>query len=202
MRRNLWSRRLSAVTAVVAGVALSVGLSGLVPARPAQAATAVSPRPAGELDCNGLSPIQRAVKSSLPCLDPRGPGNSRFEDNEHYIGHDEPSVRFISRQPGSGSSVTYNEQLPVEPAALPTVRHPGKDVTHSFELTVAPWFSITVCDPHSAPLTPCRPDRTPTPRPATARVRVRPSWSCSSTRRDSRPLPTASAATTLTGAPR
>jgi len=102
--------------------------------------------------------MQRAVKSSLPCLDPRGPGNSRFEDNDHYIGHDEPSVRFISNQPGSGSQVTYNEQLPVEPAALPTVRHPGKDVTHSFELTVAPWFSITVCDPHSAPLTPCKPE--------------------------------------------
>ena len=42
-------------------------------------------------------------------------------------------------------------------SAQPTVRHPGKDVTHSFELTIAPWFSITVCDPHSAPLTPCKP---------------------------------------------
>ena len=157
MRRSLWSKRLSAVTAVIAGAALSAGLSGLVPAVSAQAAAGVSPRSVGELDCNGLSPIQRPVKSSIPCLDPRGPGNSRFEDNDHYIGHDEPSVRFISRQPGSGSSVTYNEQLPVEPAALPTVRHPGKDVTHSFELTVAPWFSITVCDPHSAPLTPCKP---------------------------------------------
>lgn len=38
MRRSLWSRRLSAVTAVVAGAALSVGLSGLVPAVSAQAA--------------------------------------------------------------------------------------------------------------------------------------------------------------------
>ena len=103
------------------------------------------PRAVGELDCTGLSPIQRPAKQSVPCLDPHGPHNSRFEDNGYYIGHDEPSVRFISRQPGSGSNVSITEQLPVEPAALPTVRHPGRDVTHMFELTVAPWFSITVC---------------------------------------------------------
>jgi hypothetical protein len=117
--------------------------------------TAVAPHARGGLDCNGLSPIQHPVKQGLPCLDPHGPGNSRFEDNGHYIGHDEPSVRFISNQPGSGNNVTFNERLPVEPAKLPTVRHPGTDVTHSFELTVAPWFSTTVCDPHSAPLLPC-----------------------------------------------
>ena len=35
--------------------------------------------------------------------------------------------------------------------------HPGRDVTHWFELSVAPWFSTDVCDPNSAPLTPCTP---------------------------------------------
>ena len=34
-------------------------------------ASAVSPNPAGELDCNGLSPIQGAVKADLACADPR-----------------------------------------------------------------------------------------------------------------------------------
>ena len=126
MRRSLWSRRLSAMTAVVAGAALSVGLTGLVPAVSAQAAAGVAPHSVGGLDCNGLSPIQRPVKSSIPCLDPRGPGNSRFEDNEHYIGHDEPSVRFISNQPGSGSQVTYNEKLPVEPARCRPCAIPGR----------------------------------------------------------------------------
>ena len=116
----------------------------------------MAPRAIGELDCNGLSTTQRAVKQGLSCLDPRGPGVSRFEDNDHYIGHDEPSVRFLSGQPGSGNNITFNERLPVEPAKLPTVRHPGKDVTHSFELTIAPWFSTTVCDPNSAPLLPCK----------------------------------------------
>ena len=161
MRRHLWRNRLYAITAVVAGAVTALALGGAMPAVSFAAQTAaggVAPHAIGELDCNGLSTIQRAVKQRLPCLDPRGPGVSRFEDNDHYIGHDEPSVRFLSGQPGSGNNVTLNEQLPVEPAALPTVRHPGKDVTHSFELTIAPWFSTTVCDPNSAPLLPCKPE--------------------------------------------
>ena len=121
-------------------------------ARPA----AMAPHAIGMLDCNGVSPIQRSVKQGLSCLDPRGPGVSRFEDNDHYIGHDEPSVRFLSNQPGSGNNITFNERLPVDPAKLPTVRHPGKDVTHWFERSIAPWFSTTVCDPNSAPLLPCK----------------------------------------------
>ena len=36
--------------------------------------------------------------------------------------------------------------------------HPGRDVTHTFELTIAPWYSITVCDPQSAPQNPCTPE--------------------------------------------
>jgi hypothetical protein len=38
------------------------------------------------------------------------------------------------------------------------VRTPGHDVTHTFELTIAPWFSITVWDPDSTPLLPCTPE--------------------------------------------
>jgi hypothetical protein len=146
------------MTAVVAGVALSLAIGGAAPAASARAGAAVPPGSVGELDCNGLSPIQQPVKSALPCLDPRGSSEGRAEENGHYIGHDEPSIRFISRQPGSGNKITFSERLPVEPAALPTVRHPGKDVTHTFELTVAPWFSTDVCDPHSAPLRPCKPE--------------------------------------------
>ena len=118
----------------------------------------MAPHAIGELDCNGLSTDPAVGETGAACLDPRGPGVSRFEDNDHYIGHDEPSVRFLSSQPGSGNNITFNERLPVEPAKLPTVRHPGKDVTHSFELTIAPWFSTTVCDPNSAPLLPCKPE--------------------------------------------
>ena len=97
------------------------------------------------------------MKSVVQCTDPRGSDEGRFEDNGHYIGHDEPSVRFLSSEPGSGANTTLTERLPVEPAALPTARHPGKDVTHTFELTIAPWLSTDVCDPQSTPMLPCTP---------------------------------------------
>ena len=95
MRRHLWRNRLSAITAVVAGAVTALALGGAMPAvsaaQPAAAGrAAVAPHAIGMLDCNGLSTVQRAVKQGLSCIDPRGPGVSRFEDNEHYIGHDEP----------------------------------------------------------------------------------------------------------------
>jgi hypothetical protein len=148
--------------AAVAAIALSLqGLSASVAANAASSAAttaSVAPRSTGELDCNGLSPIQHPVKDGIDCLDPRGSWDGRFYENGHYIGHDEPSIRFISSQPGSGDDIRFTEQLPVEPHGLPTVRHPGHDVTDTFELTPAPWFSLTVCDPDSTPMLPCTPE--------------------------------------------
>ncbi len=119
----------------------------------------------GELDCNGQSPIQQTLRRSMPCTDIRGFAGTtnantwggRFYDNNLYIGHDEPDLRFLSNRSGSGENVTWTERLPVDPAALPTVKTPGSDVTHTFELTIAPWFSMAICDPSSYPLTPCKP---------------------------------------------
>jgi hypothetical protein len=139
-------------------VTLTSGLS--VATTPAAHASnpGVRPNAIGELDCNGLSPVQHPAKPAIQCIDPRGSDEGRFEDNGHYIGHDEPSVRFLSSQPGSGANTTLTERLPVEPAALPTASHPGNDVTHTFELTIAPWLSTAVCDPHSTPMLPCTPE--------------------------------------------
>jgi len=39
----------------------------------------------------------------------------RFTDNGHYIGHDEPSVKFISHAAGSGNTMTYFMKLPRDP---------------------------------------------------------------------------------------
>ena len=139
---------------IVAGMA---GASTAGAARTVTAPRSVAPAAAGGLDCNGLSPIQRPVKPAVMCIDPRGSDEGRFYENGHYIGHDEPSMRFVSTQPGSGSDVRFTERLPLDPAALPTVRNPGHDVTHWFELSIAPWWSTVVCDPQSAPLTPCTP---------------------------------------------
>ena len=153
------SRRIFAVLA--AGAAAAVFMSApsalSTPSR-SDAPASVRPQGVGELDCNGLSPIQKPAKPAVMCTDPRGSDEGRMYENGHYIGHDEPSVRFLSSTPGSGKDVTFNEQLPVDPAAAPTAASPGSDVTHWFELSVAPWMSITVCDPNSAPLAPCTPE--------------------------------------------
>jgi hypothetical protein len=125
---------------------------------PATASARVRPNPVGEIDCNGFSPIQTAVHRTAACADPRGSSGDRFYDNGHYIGHDEPSVRFISNTPGTGNNITFEERLGSDPTNLPTVRQPGNDITHWFELSVAPWFSLDVCDPHSAPMRPCTPN--------------------------------------------
>jgi hypothetical protein len=143
--------RIGVIAAAVA-VAASAGTAGA-----AGDGTHVMPQAAGELDCNGFSPIQRAVKPTLVCADLRTSKTERFEDHGHYIGHDEPSLRFLSSRPGSASDVTWVERLPVEPHQLPTVRRPGHDVVHSFELTIAPWFSMNLCDPRSDPELPCTP---------------------------------------------
>ncbi len=149
----------SVVTALVAG-GLLTNAAGAAVSRPVPASTTartVQPNPFGELDCNGLSPIQRPVKADLACADPRGDDGGRFYENGHYIGHDEPSVRFVSTRAGSGNNVSMTETLPTDPVAAPTVAGGGHDVTHWFELSVAPWLSIDVCDPNSAPLLPCTP---------------------------------------------
>jgi hypothetical protein len=153
-------RWIPAACALLVGTGLSAGLgTGSAASVPARAASpGVRPNSVGELDCNGLSRSQKPVKAAVMCKDPRGSWNGRFYENGHYIGHDEPSVRFISGQPGSGNTVTFAESLPVEPRALPTVATPGHDVTHTFELTIAPWFSTDVCDPNSTPMKPCTPE--------------------------------------------
>lgn len=166
MRRHRGIRRVLnlrlIILPVIAAMAMAVGAfapAAMHPPSPraAQAGGSVKPSKVGLLDCNGHSPIQRLAKIGLQCLDPRGPDGGRLIDNGHYVGHDEPSIRFISGRPGSGENFTMTETLPRDPAAAPTVSKPGSDVTHYFELSVAPWFSMDVCDPNSAPLTPCKP---------------------------------------------
>lgn len=152
-RAGVWSRlRVGAAVLFATASVLAV----VVPAG-ASAAT-------GELDCNGQSPAQHSVKMTLACTDIRGFQKSnantwdgRFYDNGQYIGHDEPDMTFLSHRPGSGNNVTWNETLPRDPAAAPTVSRPGSDVAHWFELSIAPWYSMAMCDPKSYPQTPCQP---------------------------------------------
>ncbi len=164
MRTPWQGRRLGAVTVLVVTATISVAAQGLTassaatsPVRTGSSHGSVGYGKVGELDCNGLSPVQKALKPTIACADPRGSWGGRFYENGHYIGHDEPSIRYLSSRSGSGNDVSFTETLPADPAALPTVAHPGQDVTHWFELSPAPWFSMDVCDPNSAPLAPCTP---------------------------------------------
>ncbi len=119
----------------------------------------------GELDCNGYSVRQHSIKRTIPCADIRGikgvtndnTWHGRFFDNGHYIGHDEPDMTFLSSAPNSGDDVTWVETIPRDPSAAPTVSTPGSDVTHWFELSPAPWFSMAQCDSNSYPQLPCVP---------------------------------------------
>jgi hypothetical protein len=151
------SAHLSRFVVLLTTLALAGGSLAVTTGVVVNASTRVQPRASGELDCNGLSPAQKSVKMTMVCADPRTNRQERFEDNGHYIGHDEPTVRFVSTKPGSGDQFTITEVLGTDPSALPTVAHPGSDNTHYFELSVAPWFSINLCDPQSAPQLPCTP---------------------------------------------
>jgi hypothetical protein len=162
-RIRAYKRTLLAVAAgstLVAAQALAGVTAHAAPARnAAPAAHGVNPRAVGELDCNGYSPIQRPVKRNMSCTDIRGfEHGERFYDNGHYIGHDEPSIRFLSSRPGSGGDVTFTETLPRGPSAKLTTNNPGHDVTQWFELTPAPWFGMSLCDPNSYPQRKCTPN--------------------------------------------
>jgi len=124
------------------------------------AAGAVAPNAVNELDCNGWSHKYGTVRkmAGSTCVDPVTIENGkrfRFEDNGHYIGHDEPSVKFISSTPGSGNTMRYLEKIPVDPKHSPTA---SGTVTNYGQLSVAPWFGLPMCDPKSYPQNNCTPD--------------------------------------------
>jgi len=144
--------------------------------RPASQATAVAshasqqvkPNAVNQLDCNGYSTKYKALSpgQKMRCTDPLATHTVtydgkkvirgyRFVDNGHYIGHDEPSVKFISHAAGSGNTMTYFTKLSTDPTKAPTA---NGSVTDYNELSIAPWFGLPICDPHSYPQNPCKPD--------------------------------------------
>ncbi|HEY7145441.1 MAG TPA: hypothetical protein VH637_14455, partial [Streptosporangiaceae bacterium] len=134
----------------------------------AGAANPVQPKAVNQLDCNGYSTKYKALRpgSKMNCTDPimreqetvngkKVTKTERFEDNGHYIGHDEPSVKFISNAAGSGNTMSYFVKLPVDPKKALT---PTGSITSYAELSIAPWFGLPMCDPNSFPQNPCTPD--------------------------------------------
>ena len=150
--------------AVVCQLAVSSSAGATLTAAAVNAKTAasgaVTPKQVNELDCNGWSNkygIVRQLAGDL-CTDPIQVINRmahRFIDNGWYVGHDEPSTRFISSQPGSGNTMTYVMKMPEDPVAAPTAN--GHVVDYA-QLSVAPWFGLPMCDSKSYPQNPCTPD--------------------------------------------
>lgn len=74
-----------------------------------------------------------------------------------YVGHDEPATLFYSNVPGSGNRMSYELTLPSDPSSSNPLT-PGK--AYNFELHVAFWFGMAMCDTQSYPelLSTCTPD--------------------------------------------
>jgi len=137
---------------LIAMVALAVVVTPLAMSSiGAHAAHSTSPSFAakGNLDCNGYSKIQKPLRTNDICTDFKGYDGGRGYDNGHYVGHDEPSVQFVSNVGGSGNNTQWQITLPKE-RALPA--------TKTFENQIAFWFSMALCDPRSYPQNPCTPD--------------------------------------------
>ena len=173
-RRSAWVLVMTPILAMAGlTMATSSQASVLRPASPATVTAShvkpVKPNHVNQLDCNGYSTKYKALDPGMRahCTDPFGAKagddsaangglrSRRFEDNGHYIGHDEPSVKFISHKAGSGNTMTYLMKLPVDPRKHATA---SGSVTHYNELSIAPWFGLPMCDPNSYPQNPCKPD--------------------------------------------
>ena len=133
---------------LVRGVFLVVPALSLLMFSPASSAQSF--KPVGGLDCNGHSLIQKPLRPQDSCTDFKGEYGTRGYDNGYYIGHDEPSIAFISTAPHSGNNVQWEFTLPRE-RPLPA--------TQSFENFIAFWFAMALCDPNSGFVRgPCIPD--------------------------------------------
>jgi len=164
--QSRWSFKRRSTWALAAAPVLAMASLSIAAASPAAAHSAPSGTTArvivpsttkpNNLDCNGWSSVYQAVKPDFGglCTDPIAVKNgkaTRFVDNGWYVGHDEPSIKFISNKPGSGNQMTYYMQLPIDPAATPTA---SGSVTDYGELSVAPWFGLTDLRPELLPAEP------------------------------------------------
>ncbi len=152
---------LMTVSVVTAGLALGV------PVTRALGTVAhiggIRPNHISMMDCNGHSPKYKSVKPDMAglCADPFSVYDgkvSSFRDNGVYIGHDEPTTRFLSSAAGSANNMSYVMQLSTDPAGTPTVSPTGPTRSDYVELSRSPWFGLPMCDPSSYPLNPCTPD--------------------------------------------
>ena len=116
------------VVGTAVGSSIAASAASAAPAKTVAASSkSVMPNHTSMMDCNGHSPKYKDVKQDLGglCTDPNGGlwnGKSyRFDDNGVYVGHDEPSIKFISSAAGSGNNLTYVNRLSTDPQGKPSV---------------------------------------------------------------------------------
>jgi hypothetical protein len=90
------------------------------------------------LDCSTGKPLCTEV------VDPE-----QVFGEDHYVGHDEPSILFYSGVAGSGNTNLYQLTLPHDPPTLPVQN--GSGGTFNFQLHPAFWFGMAMCDDQSSP---------------------------------------------------
>src|SRR5579859_1545481 len=110
-----WKLAIPVVAAAVAGQLALAGAASAGHTVVHRAAGTIAPSKYNDADCNAWSNKYKAAAPAMRmrCTDVLGPlyngHRQRFYDNGHYVGHDEPSVKFISSVPGSSN--TFNAAL-------------------------------------------------------------------------------------------
>ena len=89
------------------------------------------------------------------CAEVQDPEEVFGED--HYVGHDEPSLAFYSNRPGAGNNMTYSLRLPRDPSP-DNPNTVGR--SYQFELNGALWLGMALCATQSYPeqVSTCTPD--------------------------------------------
>ncbi len=100
-------------------------------------------------DCNDPDSHDRACTELAPEVIARLKANGY----PYYLGHAEPTAEYFSRAGASGYNMQWKFQLP---AGEPTPTQDGTK-TNNFELYIAQWLGLALCDPNSNPYGPCTP---------------------------------------------
>src|SRR5260370_34080202 len=114
-------RRFTRIGAVVGAIALTTSgaVAALGSATAVARTVAVSPNKVGSLDCNGFKAIQRPVKLTSICTDPKGYDALPFYEHRDDNSHAERNVRSWPRPVGRGKEANWLQRLPWESSRRP-----------------------------------------------------------------------------------
>ena len=131
-----WLAGIAAVAALLAPTMNGAAVGVPVAAPHVAASGGVKPNAINNMDCNGHSPVYKAVKPGLGglCTDPvsiNSKGEAyRFLDNGQYVGHDEPSVKFISSAAGTANNMTHFMPVASRPSTAPRSPSTASSASH------------------------------------------------------------------------